>query len=65
MKIGLRKPFSLRTIGNKVLLIFIPATQDRDAARWNLDEAETARRRQLFWELYTYDTWQVSLHVTD
>ncbi|KAI8996354.1 fungal-specific transcription factor domain-containing protein [Trametes punicea] len=30
----------------------------RDSGRWNLDEKETFRRRSLFYELYTYDSWQ-------
>ncbi|KAI0641862.1 fungal-specific transcription factor domain-containing protein [Trametes meyenii] len=30
----------------------------RDSGRWNLDGKETFRRRSLFYELYTYDSWQ-------
>jgi hypothetical protein len=30
----------------------------RDSGRWKVDQAETRRRRELFWELYTYDSWQ-------
>ncbi|KAI9064177.1 hypothetical protein FKP32DRAFT_1591599 [Trametes sanguinea] len=30
----------------------------RDSGRWNLDAKETFRRRSLFYELYTYDSWQ-------
>ncbi|TFK74894.1 hypothetical protein BDN72DRAFT_787970 [Pluteus cervinus] len=30
----------------------------RDSGRWKMDDAETQRRRELFWELYTYDSWQ-------
>ncbi|TFK91717.1 hypothetical protein K466DRAFT_541117 [Polyporus arcularius HHB13444] len=30
----------------------------RDSGRWNLDSKETFRRRSLFYELYTYDSWQ-------
>lgn len=33
---------------------------DRDSGKWNLSEDETYRRRNLFYELYTYDSWQVS-----
>lgn len=33
---------------------------DRDTGRWKLDPAETQRRRELFWELYVQDSWQVS-----
>jgi hypothetical protein len=32
---------------------------DRDCGRFNLPPQEKQRRRQLFWELYTYDLWQV------
>jgi hypothetical protein len=32
---------------------------DRDPSRWGVDPKETLRRRELFWELYTYDSWQV------
>jgi hypothetical protein len=37
---------------------------DRDSGRWKVDAAETQRRRELFWELYTYDSWQVCKLVT-
>ncbi|KAF8498708.1 fungal-specific transcription factor domain-containing protein [Russula emetica] len=30
----------------------------RDSGRWGLDPDETFRRRALFWEIYTYDSWQ-------
>ncbi|KAG0709151.1 fungal-specific transcription factor domain-containing protein [Suillus ampliporus] len=30
----------------------------RDPSRWGVDQKETLRRRELFWELYTYDSWQ-------
>ncbi|KAL0953455.1 hypothetical protein HGRIS_004688 [Hohenbuehelia grisea] len=30
----------------------------RDSGRWGVDQIETQRRRELFWELYTYDSWQ-------
>lgn len=30
----------------------------RDPGRWGVDEKEAHRRRELFWELYTYDSWQ-------
>jgi hypothetical protein len=33
---------------------------DRDTGRWKLDPSETQRRREIFWELYVYDSWQVS-----
>jgi len=32
---------------------------DRDTGRWKLDPTETQRRREAFWELYVYDSWQV------
>ncbi|GLB43439.1 putative fungal specific transcription factor [Lyophyllum shimeji] len=30
----------------------------RDSGRWKVDEQETQNRRELFWELFTYDSWQ-------
>ncbi|EKM81959.1 hypothetical protein AGABI1DRAFT_112143 [Agaricus bisporus var. burnettii JB137-S8] len=30
----------------------------RDSGRWKVDHLETQRRRELFWELFTYDSWQ-------
>ncbi|EMD39039.1 hypothetical protein CERSUDRAFT_133798 [Gelatoporia subvermispora B] len=30
----------------------------RDSGKWNLKSEETFRRRSLFYELYTYDSWQ-------
>ncbi|KAJ7460587.1 fungal-specific transcription factor domain-containing protein [Mycena latifolia] len=30
----------------------------RDSGRWKVDSIETQRRRELFWELFTYDSWQ-------
>jgi hypothetical protein len=35
-------------------------TPERDSAGWNLNEEEVQRRRIMFWELYTYDSWGVS-----
>lgn len=29
----------------------------RDSAPWNLDPSEVQRRRTLFWEMYTWDSW--------
>ena len=40
---------------------FYPA--DRDTGRWKLDLTETQRRREVFWELYVYDSWQASMHL--
>ncbi|KAG6844556.1 hypothetical protein H0H87_005976 [Tephrocybe sp. NHM501043] len=31
---------------------------DRDSGRWKVDTLETQHRRELFWELFTYDSWQ-------
>ncbi|KAH9044225.1 fungal-specific transcription factor domain-containing protein [Lactarius hengduanensis] len=31
---------------------------NRDTGRWKLDAPETQRRREVFWELYVYDSWQ-------
>lgn len=33
---------------------------ERDSAGWNLPPEEVQRRRNMFWELYTYDAWTVS-----
>ncbi|KAH9993678.1 hypothetical protein BJV74DRAFT_770718 [Russula compacta] len=33
---------------------------NRDTSRWKLDASETERRREVFWELYVYDSWQAS-----
>ncbi|KAH6916246.1 fungal-specific transcription factor domain-containing protein [Coprinopsis sp. MPI-PUGE-AT-0042] len=30
----------------------------RDSGRWGVDPGETQRRREIFWELFTYDSWQ-------
>lgn len=30
----------------------------RDSGRWKLDPAETQKRRELFYEIFTYDSWQ-------
>ncbi|KAJ7173815.1 fungal-specific transcription factor domain-containing protein [Mycena filopes] len=30
----------------------------RDSGRWKVDPIETQRRRELFWELFSYDSWQ-------
>ncbi|KAF5383588.1 hypothetical protein D9615_003709 [Tricholomella constricta] len=30
----------------------------RDSGKWNLDPGETKKRRELFYELLTYDSWQ-------
>lgn len=32
---------------------------DRDAGRWKVDFSEIQRRREAFWELYSYDLLQV------
>ncbi|KAG6897388.1 hypothetical protein C0992_002051 [Termitomyces sp. T32_za158] len=30
----------------------------RDSGRWKVESLETQHRRELFWELFTYDSWQ-------
>lgn len=30
----------------------------RDTGKWNVDPIETQRRRECFWELFVYDSWQ-------
>ncbi|KAF7770379.1 transcriptional regulator family: Fungal Specific TF [Agaricus bisporus var. burnettii] len=30
----------------------------RDSTHWSFEAAETRHRRQLFWEIFTYDSWQ-------
>ncbi|KIM44896.1 hypothetical protein M413DRAFT_442869 [Hebeloma cylindrosporum] len=30
----------------------------RDSGKWKMDPVETQKRRELFWELFTYDSWQ-------
>lgn len=56
--IGLRESISYELIVN---CWPTSNTSDRDSGRWKVDPAETQRRRELFWELYTYDSWQVRL----
>ncbi|OBZ66409.1 putative zinc transporter cis4 [Grifola frondosa] len=34
------------------------SAEHRDSGKWNLSPEETFRRRSLFYELYTYDSWQ-------
>jgi len=34
---------------------------ERDSAGWNLDADEVQRRRILFWEIYTCESWSVSV----
>ncbi|KAI0091791.1 fungal-specific transcription factor domain-containing protein [Irpex rosettiformis] len=36
----------------------ISVSLDRDAGRWNVEPSEIERRRQAFWELYSYDFLQ-------
>ncbi|KAI0349656.1 hypothetical protein OH77DRAFT_1499462 [Trametes cingulata] len=40
------------------LAVKLAQSVNRDSGRWNLDGKETFRRRSLFYELYTYDSWQ-------
>lgn len=41
------------------LNILMLQREDRDGNKWNLDPDEAFRRRSLFYELLTYDSWQV------
>jgi hypothetical protein len=50
------RPLCPVTIPNGIRAILI----DRDTGRWKLDPSETQRRREVFWELYVQDSWQVS-----
>ena len=36
---------------------------DRDSGKWNLDPEQTQKRRDLFYELLTYDSWQASWSI--
>ncbi|KAJ7623430.1 hypothetical protein FB45DRAFT_925655 [Roridomyces roridus] len=40
------------------LVVKLAHSVNRDSGRWNLDAAETHRRRCLLYEIYTYDSWQ-------
>ncbi|KAI0716023.1 hypothetical protein C8T65DRAFT_642581 [Cerioporus squamosus] len=40
------------------LAVKLAQSVNRDSGRWKLDSKETFRRRSLFYELYTYDSWQ-------
>lgn len=51
----LRLPSDHRRLSNLI-------TVDRDAGRWKVDQAEIQRRREGFWELYSYDLLQVRAH---
>jgi hypothetical protein len=31
---------------------------DMDSGKFKVDNVEAQRRRELFWELFTYDSWQ-------
>ncbi|KAF8885022.1 fungal-specific transcription factor domain-containing protein [Infundibulicybe gibba] len=41
-----------------IMGIAVKVGQNRDSGRWKVDPVETQRRRELFWELFTYDSWQ-------
>lgn len=47
---------SKRFLFHRLISSFSPI--DRDSGRWKVDGVETQRRRELFWELFTYDSWQ-------
>ncbi|RPD64305.1 hypothetical protein L226DRAFT_460396 [Lentinus tigrinus ALCF2SS1-7] len=40
------------------LAVKLGVSVNRDAGRWKVDEAEIQRRRESFWELYSYDLLQ-------
>ena len=42
------------------LVTYVLIRTERDSAPWNLDPQEVQRRRTLFWEMYTWDSWAVS-----
>ena len=42
------------------LVVYVLVRTERDGALWNLDHQEVQRRRRLFWEMYTWDSWVVS-----
>lgn len=56
----------LRTFNSHSLLSIVYGSHlfwlclDRDSGRWNVGITETQRRRELFWEMFTYDSLQVS-----
>ena len=63
---------SFRTDRSSLVLLYFAWRQflsicstptDRDTGRWKLDLSETQRRREVFWELYVYDSWQESLNL--
>ncbi|KAG6810864.1 hypothetical protein H0H92_010020 [Tricholoma furcatifolium] len=41
-----------------IMGIAVKVGQNRDSGRWKVDSTETQHRRELFWELFTYDSWQ-------
>ena len=44
----------------RILEAYSNLRADRDGGKWKLDAEKTQRRRELFYELLTYDSWQVS-----
>ncbi|EKM81689.1 hypothetical protein AGABI1DRAFT_36639 [Agaricus bisporus var. burnettii JB137-S8] len=36
----------------------VSSNKHRDSTHWSFEAAETRHRRQLFWEIFTYDSWQ-------
>jgi len=46
------------SISATIAKCILSTTVDRDTGRWKLDPSETQRRRETFWELYVYDSWQ-------
>ncbi|KAF8074745.1 hypothetical protein FPV67DRAFT_1408589 [Lyophyllum atratum] len=40
------------------MVVKLAQSVNRDSGKWNLDPSETQKRRELFYELLTYDSWQ-------
>ena len=40
------------------LKMVLTLSKDRDGGKWKVDPVETQRRRELSWELFSYDSWQ-------
>ncbi|KAF8972630.1 hypothetical protein BDZ97DRAFT_1781980 [Flammula alnicola] len=40
------------------MIVKLAQSVNRDSGKWNLDPEQTRKRRELFYELLTYDSWQ-------
>ncbi|PPQ94650.1 hypothetical protein CVT25_009381 [Psilocybe cyanescens] len=40
------------------MIVKVAQSVNRDSGKWNLDPEQTRKRRELFYELLTYDSWQ-------